>query len=120
MKLLLAILLLAMPAMAVDVPFAWDASASPSTPENPILYRFYTCDSVALTTCIKTDVGQTLTWIEPLPIGTSYVYVTALQYTIMGDGKVSGPIAESDKSNVMKVEIKSPPGNPKNIRIKVN
>ena len=54
-----------------------------------------------------------------LVAGTTYWYATAYWNTIMGDGTPAG-IGESGKSNILKVVVSIPPGNPKNYKIRTS
>lgn len=117
---LLIFLLLSSAACAADITFQWDASITPSLPENPILYSIYVCTDAALTQCANNNAGQSLTLIVRLNSGVYWVYATARNYAVVSDGIPQGPIQESDKSNILAFRIQVPPGNPGNVKIRIN
>ena len=111
----------------LPVTFQWDASATPSTTENPIKYRVcYSLQAPANwpagslpTDRVCADAGTLLEWRLSMPTGTRYVFCTARNYGVTSDGVINpGYEQESGASNVLRIEIFAPPGNPKNIRIK--
>lgn len=119
--LLFVLALLASPAAAQSITktFAWDASTTTSTPENPIRYKFYVCPNQTYTNCTIGDAGTALEFQYPLVTGVSYVYVTAWYNALTVDGVPTSDVLESGKSNILKLEVRVPPGNPGNARIKV-
>lgn len=121
----LIFVLFTVPLMAqVNVQLAWDASATPSTPENPIQYYLYACLDSALKNCAQYDAAQNLTY-GPIALQhatTTWFYATARNHAIAiinEAGETTMFVQESDKSNILQVKAFAPPGNPKNNRIQV-
>lgn len=105
----------------VNVTVAWDASATPSDPANPVLYTLYQCSDSALANCIQKDAADKLSFG---PIGLAHqsitwFYVVARNYSVTADGVPTGTVQESPKSNVLAVKAFAPPGNPSKSRITV-
>ena len=120
--LLITFMLFAASAFAqVNVQFAWDASDTPSTAENPIRYYLYQCSDIALTNCAQHDADTALTYgpISLTHASTTWFYATARNFSLEVDGTPTGDLQESPKSNILQVKAFSPPGNPKNQRIQV-
>lgn len=113
-------------AQSVNITFAWDASDSAATAPatNPVKYRL--CTSVTAPPYatlpadrIITDAGTALEKMVPLARGTVYAFATAYWCATVVDGVCQGTaIAESGPSNILKVDISIPPGNPKNYKVK--
>ncbi len=120
---ILFLVLLAAPAMAqITRTFAWDASASASTapPGNPVKYRLMKCTDQALTACTVVDAGTALQADLTLTDGTCYILARAYWFALVVDGIPQGTdTVESGNSNVLRAEVKIPPGNPGNARIKI-
>lgn len=109
-------------AQAVNVTFQWDPSPDAATApaDNPVKYKIYKCTDALATQCLAgMDVGTALTTVQPLVAGTTYWYATAYWNTVMGDGVPAGT-SESAKSNILKVVVTIPPGNPKNYKIRTS
>lgn len=104
-------------AQAATVKFAWDASDTVGTANNPIKYKLYVCKDAAFTQCTATDAGTALLTQADLAAGTYWVYATA--YMNMIDTEPTAGIVESSKSNVLNFVLQVPPGNPKNFRIRI-
>lgn len=125
MKRLLALLVfMALPAVlsaqTVTVTWQWDPSDSAATApvDNPVKYRLYRCADQALATCTMSDAGTALQLAKQEGTGTSFWYATAYWNGIATDGGYNG-VVESGKSNVVKLTVTAPPGNPKNVKIKL-
>ena len=121
-RLILLLVVLLVPTMAVaqtvTITFAWDASLSgPGPVDNPVKYKLYKCTDVAATLCTSADAGIALTLAQSVATGTTYWYATAYQNGIIADGVPMG-ILESGKSNVLKLIVNVPPGNPKNAKVR--
>jgi len=116
--LTLAFILLAVPAWAqLTVTFAWDASATPSPADNPIKYKLYTSASPDYSSPTVVEAGTALEVQKALAVGRVWVWCTAY-YNALVDGLPTGPVLESDKSNVLQIEVFAPPGRPDKPRIK--
>lgn len=116
--LTLAFILLASPVWAqLTVTFAWDASTTPSPADNPIKYRLYMSANSDLSAPTVTDTGQSLEMAKGLAVGRVWVWATCY-YNAIVDGTPTGPIIESDKSNILAIEVFAPPGRPDKARIK--
>ena len=120
--LLLTVMLITLCAVAqaqtVTITFAWDASTDgPGPADNPVKYKLYKCTDAAATLCTSTDAGPALTLAQSVTTGTTYWYATAYQNGIIADGVPMG-ILESGKSNVLKLIVNVPPGNPKNAKVR--
>jgi hypothetical protein len=124
-----ALLLVIPPVMAqVEAPatFAWDASIDAATApaNNPVKYRLYIVTTIPGSTVpvgsVPRDAGTALEKSASFPSGTFYVFVTAYWNALTVDGvPIAGSVVESGLSNVLKVEVKVPPGNPRNAKFKV-
>jgi len=116
---LLLLICAAMAEAQVSVTFVWDASADgPGPADNPIKYRLYKCTDAACTQCATPiDVGPALESTQPTAAGITYWYVTAYNNGIIADGVPSG-IQESEKSNIVKLVVTVPPGNPRNAKVR--
>ena len=103
----------------VSVTLVWDPSTdAPGPADNPVKYRLYKCTDAACTQCAAPiDVGTSLESTQPNPAGISYWYVTAYNNGIVADGVPVG-IQESDKSNILKLVVTVPPGNPRNAKVR--
>ena len=86
----------------------------------PSRTRSSRCQDQALTKCAPTDTGTALQYDLPMSRGTIYLYVTAWWYDLVVDGIPQGQALESGKSNVLRVDVQIPPGNPSNARIRVS
>jgi hypothetical protein len=127
--LLLATLLIASTmALAQSVPatFAWDASTDgPGPVTNPIKYRLYVSTTLPVgggipTGAVQNDAGIALEKAVSFASGTFYVFATAYCNALTVDGiPVVGSIVESGLSNILKVDVRIPPGNPRNAKFKV-
>lgn len=116
--ILVLLLFVGVASAQVNVTFAWDASDTPSTATHPIGYRLHLCSNETLTACQTNEAGQNLE--KQLQLGANslnWVYATC--YWDLIEGQPNAGIVESEKSNVLRIQIFSPPGNPKNPRIKV-
>ena len=113
-------------AQTVNITFAWDASDSAATAPatNPVKYRLCTSATAPPYTTLPadrviTEAGTALEKMVPLGRGTVYAFATAYWCATVVDGVCQGTaIAESGPSNVLKVDISIPPGNPKNFKVK--
>ena len=128
LTLLLATLLIASTmALAQSVPatFAWDASTDgPGPANNPVKYRLYVSAVLPTGTipagAAQNDAGIALEKAVTFTTGTYYIFATAYWNALTVDGlPVADTILESGLSNVLKVEVRVPPGNPKNAKFKV-
>jgi hypothetical protein len=129
LTLFLAMMLVAAFALAqaqTPVTFAWDASDSAATAPagNPVNYRLYVSTTLPTGTvpagATVHDTGIVLEHLVQFTSGTFYVFCTAYWNALTVDGApIAGTTLESGLSNVLKVEVKVPPGNPKNARFKV-
>lgn len=129
LTLILALLFLTATSMAqAEAPatFAWDASADAATApaNNPVKYRLYVSTTLPTGTvptgATLHDTGLILEHQVGFPSGTFYVFATAYWNALTVDGiPIAGSVVESGLSNVLKVEVKVPPGNPKNARFKI-
>ena len=130
--LLLTFLLLAASAwaQAVNVIFQWDASDSAATQAaaNPVKYRL--CSSLTAPPYATLPADRIILGVETalegtlsLTRGTFYVFATAYWCGLMVDDvceDLLGTVSESGHSNILKVELTIPPGNPKNYRIRTS
>ena len=112
-------------AQQIKVTFQWDASATQSTPENPIKYRLCWMPAMPPTdgtypeTRTINEAGDSLVYDATMGTGTFYVFATAFYYGMRVDAVLDATrLLESGPSNVIKIEIFAPPGNPSKIRIK--
>lgn len=125
--IILLMLLFAAPAMAqIPIPLTWDASATPSTPENPINYRVYKCTNDTMVACEQEEAGTATEFSGFMQVHAeqAYYHVTAWNYDIESENLetgevVLGDLQESMPSNRLRVKVNQPPGNPDNIKIKV-
>jgi hypothetical protein len=121
--LFLLLALLAAPAWSQQITktVAWDASSSAATApvDNPVKYRLYTCADQTFTGCQVQEAGTALEIPHTFQSGTVFQFATAYWYALVVDGVPQGDIAESGKSNVMRVTVQIPPGNPGNAKIRV-
>lgn len=125
--LLATLLIVSTMAVAQTVPatFAWDASTDgPGPVTNPIKYRLYVSTALPAGTipagAIQNDAGIALEKAVSFASGTFYVFATAYCNALTVDGlPVVGSIVESGLSNVLKVDVRIPPGNPKNVKFRV-
>lgn len=117
------LLLLASPMWAQAVrTFTWDASSSAATasPANPVKYRLYMCPSGGSTNCTIVDAGTALQADLTLVDGTWQIFATAYWSWLVIDGVPDmTATVESGRSNVLQAQVKVPPGNPANARIKI-
>lgn len=110
----------------VNITFTWDASDSAATApaSNPVKYRMCTSATAPPYATLPADrtIAETGTALEkmiPLGRGTVYAFATAYWCATVVDGVCQGTeIAESGPSNILKVDISIPPGNPKNYKVK--
>lgn len=123
LKIFLLLCILSFPIQAQIVKtFAWDASDSAATapPANPVKYRLYNCTDQTYSSCAIVDAGTALQVDMSLHDGTQYLYCTAYWFSLVVDGVPQGTdTIESGKSNILKAEVKVPPGNPKNAKVKI-
>ena len=115
-------------AQQINVTFAWDASesAATQTPSNPVKYRLCLSPvappySPLPETRTIVDTGTALEGVLPISRGITYVFATAYWCGLMSDGVCQDPVgtvSESGPSNVLKLEVTIPPGNPRNYRIR--
>lgn len=126
-RLFVLSLFLAIPAVlsaqTLPVTFQWDASATVGTADNPIKYNM--CHSAAAPVggglpadrvCV--DAATALEALVQAPRGVRFYFATARMFALTVDGALSGDVMESGPSNVLRVEVFAPPGNPSKIRIK--
>jgi hypothetical protein len=106
--------------------FQWDASVDAATApaNNPVKYRLYVSSTLPAGTvptgATMHDTALLLEHQVSFPSGTFYVFATAYWNALTVDGvPIAGSVVESGLSNVLKVEVKVPPGNPRNARFKV-
>lgn len=111
----------AIAAAQADVTFAWDVSdsAAGAPANNPVRYRLYSCADQALTQCAPNEAGTALEHKLTLAGGVYYILARAYWNALTVDGNPTGDALESGNSNVLKVEVHVPPGNPKNTRVRV-
>ena len=125
--LLVTLLIASTVAMAQSVPatFAWDASVDgPGPDNNPVKYRLYVSTTLPAGSipadAVQNDAGIALEKTVTFTTGTFYVFATAYWNALTVNGlPVAGTVLESGLSNVLKVEVRVPPGNPKNAKFKV-
>lgn len=114
-------------AQTLPLSFQWDASATQGTVDNPIKYRL--CSSMLPpsawpvgslpTDRVIRDAGTSLELNVNSTIGTYYYFATAYNYGLTVDGVIdTTKLQESGPSNVLKIVITSPPGNPLKLRLK--
>jgi hypothetical protein len=113
-------------AQTLPLLFQWDPSATQGTADNPIKYRL--CSSrlppASWTTPLPSDrvineAGTALEFNVNSMVGTYYYFATAYNYGLSVDGVLDlTKIQESGPSNVLKIVITSPPGNPLKLRLK--
>jgi len=115
---LLMILFVAVAEAQVNITFGWDPSADgPGPADNPIKYKLYKCTDAGATICTAVDAGTALELTQSVTTGVTYWYVTAYNMGLVVDGVPSG-IQESGKSNILKLVVNQPPGNPKNAKVR--
>ena len=114
-------------AQTIPVTFAWDASVTPSTPENPIKYKLCLSPTAPATwpaganptDRICADAGILLEQLLNMTVGTRYIFATAYYFGMTVDGVIDPTkFLESGPSNVLKVVVFAPPGNPSKVRVK--
>jgi hypothetical protein len=114
-------------AQTIPVTFAWDASVTPSTTENPIKYKLCLSPTAPATWPAGTnptdricaETGPLLEWKFDMTVGTRYVFATAYYYGMTVDGAIdTTKFLESGPSNVLRIEVFAPPGRPDKVRIK--
>ena len=114
-------------AQTLPLSFAWDASATPGTTDNPIKYRL--CSSLLPPSAwpvgalpsdrVIREAGTALELNTNVMIGTYYFFATAYNYGLTVDGVLdTTKLQESGPSNVLKLVVTAPPGNPLKIRLK--
>lgn len=114
-------------AQSIPVTFQWDASATIGTTDNPIKYRM--CSSSIApaswptggfpTDRVVRDAGTALEFPVNIVVGTFYFFATAYNYGMTVDGVIdTTKLQESGPSNVLKIVVTAPPGNPSKVRIK--
>lgn len=111
----------------VPVTFAWDASTTVGTVENPIKYNL--CSTSIVPTSwpaggfppdrAARNAGTALELQVGIVVGTFYFFATAYYYGMTVDGVLdTTKTLESGPSNVLKIVVFAPPGNPSKVRIK--
>ena len=100
----------------ITATFVWDASDTVSTPTNPVLYRLYASPNADFSSPSVCEAGVNLTCDMALPLGRSYVWATARLMTIV-DGVPSSPFLESEKSNVLTIDIFAAPNKPGRLKL---
>lgn len=129
--LLIAALLLSTLAHAqapfIPVTFAWDTSSTVGTVENPIKYNLCST-SIAPANWpaggfppdrAARNAGTALELQMGIVVGTFYFFATAYYYGMTVDGVLdTTKTLESGPSNVLKIVVFAPPGNPSKVRIK--
>ena len=120
-----------MPAFAqvpVEITFAWDASSDDTrdpASRNPVKYRIYTSAAAPVDGAIPEgagghEAGTALELMVPLAAGSYYVFATCYWCAVISDGACSGTAAvESGLSNVLRLLVQVPPGNPQNYRVRI-
>ena len=114
-------------AQTLPLSFAWDASSTPGTVDNPIKYRL--CSSLLPPSTwpvgslpadwVIRDAGTALELNTNVIVGTYYFFATAINYGLTVDGILdTTKLQESGPSNVLKLVVTAPPGNPLKIRLK--
>lgn len=114
-------------AQTLPLSFAWDASTTPGTVENPIKYRL--CSTMLPpagwpvgglpSDRVIREAGTALELNTNIMIGTYYFFATAINYGLTVDGVLdTTKLQESGPSNVLKLVVTAPPGNPLKIRLK--
>jgi hypothetical protein len=114
-------------AQTLPLSFAWDASATLGTVDNPIKYRL--CSTMLPPTGwpvgglpsdrVIRESGTALELNTNVMIGTYYFFATAYNYGLTVDGVLdTTKFQESGPSNILKLVVTAPPGNPLKIRLK--
>ncbi|MCJ7761674.1 hypothetical protein MUP59_11135 [Candidatus Bathyarchaeota archaeon] len=114
-------------AQSLPLSFAWDASATPGTIENPIKYRL--CSTMLPPVGwpvgglppdrVIREAGTSLELNTGIMVGTYYFFATAYNYGLTVDGVLdTTKFQESGPSNVLKLVVTAPPGNPLKLRLK--
>ncbi len=121
----------ALPASAqvpVEITFAWDASGDDTRDPaslNPVKYRLHTSatapvDGAIPAGAISHEAGTALELMLPLTAGSYYVFATCYWCAVVSDGACSGnATVESGPSNVLRLLVQVPPGNPRNYRVRI-
>lgn len=125
--ILTMLVLLAAPAIAqvggtVNATLVWDKSSDDSrdpASAHPIGYKVHVCLNAAGDNCqTAIDVGTALEKpVQLAPNSLTFYFITA--YWDAVEGCADCGIQESGRSNILRVQVFNPPGNPGNAKVKV-
>jgi hypothetical protein len=124
-------LLLVLPAFAqtpVNITFGWDKSSDDTRnplDTHPITYKLYVSTTAPTggtmpANSLVYEAGSNLEKLVPLTAGTYWAAVSAQWCAVFADNACSGTaLIESGLSNVLRVQVQVPPGNPSNYRVRI-